>query len=158
MEQTEIPTEQELRDLGFEAAADETKSKRELARKLRIAFEHFRVVLPEQIARFNTELARKTSNSTPSRDNPLGYPIHQRLAFTSTKHYAGVPPKEVLEELKKARELNCFDSFEIATIESVVKVPDPVLFGVIDGCDNKYFIAQWDNDVSIEQILRPEEG
>lgn len=153
-----IPSEQELRDLGFEAAANETKAKRALARKLRIAFEHFRVVEPGQIKRFNEELHNKTLNRNPTIDNPYGYPVYQVLKFTPTNQYAGVPPVEVLEKLKEAKKLDCFDAFEVATIESVQVVPDPVLFGVITGCQNKYFIAQWDNDVSIEQILRPEEG
>jgi hypothetical protein len=37
-------------------------------------------------------------------------------------------------------------------------IPDPVVFGIIIGCRNKYFIAQWDNEVSIEQILKEDEG
>lgn len=147
-----IVNEQELRDLGFETAANQCLVKRELARKLRIAFEHFRVVEPEQIARFNQELAKKTNVATTYGNT------YQTLRFTKVESYPNVPPVDVLEKLREAKKLNCFDTYEVATIESVVQVPDPVLFGVIAGCQNKYFIAQWDNDVSIEDILRPEEG
>jgi hypothetical protein len=145
--------EAELRELGFCAAADKMKKDRETARKLRIAFEHFRVVTPEHVNRFNKELMAKKSGY----DLYGGY-TYQRLAFTPVEIYKGVPPREVLQKMKEAKELGCFDRFEVATLESVTVVPDPVLFGVIDGCDNRYFVAQWDDDVKIEQILREDEG
>jgi hypothetical protein len=36
--------------------------------------------------------------------------------------------------------------------------PDPIIFGRIKGSNNRYFVAQWDDDVKIEQILRADEG
>ena len=32
------------------------------------------------------------------------------------------------------------------------------LFGVVTGCDDRFFIAQWDDDVKIEDILQGDEG
>jgi len=40
----------------------------------------------------------------------------------------------------------------------VTVVPDPILLGRITGCENRYFIAQWDDDVKIEDILKENEG
>jgi len=157
MEQTQIPTEQDLRDLGFDAAANETRAKRELARKLRIAFEHFRVVEPQHIDRFNEELKRRSKLNKGKNQWGEIYQ-YDTLLFTPVGQYPGVPPKAVLDEVKKAKELNCFDEFEVATIQSVEVIPDPIVFGRIKGCAKKYFIAQWDDDVKIEDILRPEEG
>jgi hypothetical protein len=147
------PTEAELRELGLTEAANKMKHQRELARKLRIAFEHFRVVTPDQISRFQQELLEKRRAGLYSG----GY-TYQALKFTALESYPNVPPSEVLEKIRGAKELKCFDRFEVLTLETVEVIPDPVVFGIIDGCDNKYFVAQWDDDVKIEQILREDEG
>jgi len=146
------PCESELEELGFTQAASDLKLKRELARKMRLAFEHFRVVTPEHIKRFNEELYKRTKVSQQFGFN------YQRLKFTLIGQYGQIPPPAALEALRAAKKIGCFDSFEVATIESVTVVPDPVLFGTINGDMNKYFIAQWDDDVKIEDILRPDEG
>lgn len=144
--------ESELEELGFTAASTGLKQKRELARKMRIAFEFYKVVTPEYIARFNEELMKRSR-----QDNKSGY-TYQHLKFTPIAQYGEIPPAPVLEALRDAKSKKCFDNFEIATIESVTVVPDPILFGTITGDSNKYYIAQWDEDVKIEDILRPDEG
>lgn len=145
-----VVCETDLEELGFTQAASGLKLKRELARKMRLAFEHFRVVTPEHIKRFNEELHNRSYDKHTY--------TYQRLKFTLIAQYGEIPPAPALESLREAKRIGCFDRFEVATIESVTVVPDPVLFGCIDGCDNKYFIAQWDDDVKIEDILRPNEG
>lgn len=150
-----IPSENELIELGLPAAAAQIKKERELARKLRIAFEHFRVVEPAHIDRFNKELYKKTLKKAASA---WGSDTYNRLKFTPIHNYENLPPAEALEKLREAKTLGCFDTFEIATIESVEIVPDPILFGRITGSENRYFIAQWDDDVKIEEILRADEG
>jgi hypothetical protein len=146
------PTEAELRELGLTEAANKMKHQRELARKLRIAFEHFRVVTPEQLTRFQGELMEKRTKGA------YGAYSYQSLKFTALEAYPNVPPGEVLQKIREAKTHECFDRFEVLTLESVTVVPDPVVFGIINGCDNKYFVAQWDDDVKIEQILREDEG
>lgn len=152
-QQTQV-CESDLEELGFTAAANSVKQKRELARKMRIAFEHFRVVTPEHIKDFNEKLY----TTSKSKAGQFGSYSYQRLTFTPISQYGEVPPAPALEALRAAKELKCFDSFEVAKIESVTVVPDPILFGCITGCDKKYFVAQWDDDVKIEDILRPDEG
>jgi hypothetical protein len=61
-------------------------------------------------------------------------------------------------DLKKAKDMGCFDYFEVAKVETVEVRPDPIIFGGIEGCDDKFFITQWDDDVSIEEILNENEG
>jgi len=148
------PTEAELRELGLTEAANKVKTARELARKLRIAFEHFRVVTPEVLTRFKKDLHERTYK----QDIRTYTESFHQLKLTALESYTEVPPAEVLKAIRGAKELKCFDRFEVATIEAVQRVPDPVVFGIIDGCDNKYFVAQWDNDLKIEDILREDEG
>ena len=148
------PTEAELRELGLTEAANKLKHQREMARKLRTAFEHFRVVTPEQLSRFQAELMDKSVKSLSA----YGAYSYQALKFTALEAYPNVPPGEVLEKIREAKKHECFDRFEVLTLETVEVVPDPVVFGIINGCDNKYFVAQWDDDVRIEDILRADEG
>jgi hypothetical protein len=147
------PTEAELRELGLTEAANKMKHQRELAQKLRVAFEHYRVVTPEQLNRFEAELFERRVVSPYSG----GY-SYQSLKFTPLAAYPNVPPSDVLEKIREAKGLKCFDTFQVLTLETVEVVPDPVVFGIINGCDNRYFVAQWDDDVKIEQILREDEG
>jgi hypothetical protein len=151
-------TEAELRELGLTAAADTMKRARELARKLRIAFEHFRVVTPEHLQRFQYELLERGRKGRSALAGLYEGYTYQALKFTALESYPNVPPGDVLEKIRSAKELKCFDRFEVLTLETREVVPDPVVFGIIDGCDNKYFVAQWDDDVKIEQILREDEG
>jgi len=167
-----LPTNTELRDLGFETAAYEIEKHKEavpqeLRDKLRVAFEFYRVVEPEHVDKFNEALKAKTLTvktfkGTYSRTTTRRY---QQLQFTTIHNYTAAPPREVLVALKKANELGCFDSYEVATIGWVtdshverIRLPDPILFGRIQGSNNRYFIAQWDDDVKIEDILREDQG
>lgn len=149
--------ENELRELGFSTAANNVSNDRVLARKLRIAFEHFRLVKPEHLARFNEELKARTLRAA-GRNTWGEITEHDTLKFTPIANYDKVPPAAALEAIRHAKGMDCFDSFEVATIASVRTVPDPIVFGIVSGCENKYFVAQWDSDVAIEDILRQGEG
>lgn len=137
-----------LEKLGFKAASEKIKRLAAKKRKLVIAYEHFRFVRKEKIEEFNKKLYAK-------RESDHKY---QQLGFTSIEHYLEVPPEYVFDAMIQAVEKNCFDGFEVASIVSIVKVPDPILFGVITGCTDKFFIAQWNDDVKIEDILGANEG
>lgn len=131
--------EERLKRLGLDSASDKLVKAKELQRKLAIAYEHYRFVRQEKIDAFNVKL---------SKDGKM-------LGFTSLKDYGQVPPDAVLEALEHAQSRECFDSFEVAHI---VKVPDPILFGRINNCPDRFFISQWDDDVKIEDILTEREG
>ena len=138
--------------MGFESASNEIKEKKELKRKMTIAYERFRYVRPEKFEAFNTKLREKTQ-----KEDKYAY-TYDSLKFTEVKDYSQVPPTEVLDKIAEAKEVGCFDTFEIATIESVREVKAPIVFGVICGCPDKFFVAQWMDDVSIEDILAEDEG
>lgn len=151
----ETATIEELQELGFTTAADLVKKASEKKKKLAIAYEHFRFVRPEKIEEFrfklreNTEIKRIAFSTT-----------YQTLAIVSIEDYDDVPPAFVLRDLRLAKEKGCFDHFQVAYIKDVeeVKVPDPILFGRVNDCEDYFFISQWDNDCKIEDILKPNEG
>ena len=83
---------------------------------------------------------------------------HDKLSFVNLKEYPEVPPMDCLMDLKKAKDMECFDSFEVAKVETVDVRPDPIIFGLINGCEDKFYITQWEHDVRIEDILKEGEG
>lgn len=143
---------EKLEAVGMKAAANKIKELKELKRKMAIAYEHFRYVKQEKIDDFNKKLEAETR-----KENPNTY-TYKSLVFIPIDIYEEVPPIEVLEKIEEAQKLGCFDSFEIAKIQDVVHVKDPIIFGRIKKCPDRFFIAQWDLDVKIEDILMEGEG
>lgn len=137
-----------LEQLGFKKAAARVKELRVQQRKLALAYEHFRVVTEEDVQRFQVRL-REDSHDW---DGVGGY---HRLDFVDASVYEGTPPADVLDKAEEAAKLNCFDKTEVAFI---AKVRDPILFGRVNGCSDRFYIAQWDDDVSIDDILAPNQG
>jgi len=142
----EESTIEKLERAGMKAAAEQLRKKAALGRKLMIAYEHYRFVRPEKIDEFNKKLFKETSK----RDGSYRY-----LSLTAIESYDKIPPDHVLENLDVAKERKCFDSFEVVHI---MEVKDPILFGRIKNCPDRFFIDQWDNDVRIEDILKGNEG
>ena len=67
--------------------------------------------------------------------------------------YNAIPPEFVLEKLAEAKKSLCFDYYTVATIEFKAKTkPDPLLLGRIKDNRTRYFIAQWDNDLRLDDI------
>jgi hypothetical protein len=164
-----------LKELGLDTAAAKVSHNLTLQKKMLIAYEHFRFVEPHVFDRFQAEIKSKTLRvhiPCPQCENKEGkkqscgycqrtgaqHMTHDKLAFVDIKSYTEVPPMDCLMDLKKAKDLNCFDTFEVAKVETVDVRPDPVIFGLINGCVDKFYITQWDDDVKIEDILRENEG
>lgn len=143
---------QRLEKIGLKTASSKIKELRELKRKMTIAYEHFRYVKQDKIDAFNEKLRKETLKE----DKNTYY--YKRLDFISLDNYTEVPPEEVLTKIEQAQDLGCFDTFEIAKIVDRVEVKDPIVFGIIKGCPDRFFVGQWDNDVKIEDILKESEG
>lgn len=140
-----VTIEERLEKTGFKAASKRVTELRERKRKLMIAYENYRFVRQEKIDAFNTKLGKEKSKDGSWK----------MLDFAPIESYEGAPPESVLDALETAQGRNCFDTFEVAYIR---QVRDPILFGRIKACPDRFFIAQWDDDVKIEDILKPNEG
>jgi len=143
-------TEDLLEKMGFTLAASKIKTLKEKRKKLMIAYENYRYVRQEKIDAFNAKLKKETLKGREPYDATW-----KELSFTSPAYYESAPPKSVLESMQTAVERKCFDKFEIAYIRDV---KDPILFGRIEGCSDRFFIDQWDDDVKISDILKENEG
>jgi len=141
--EAEVVDTDRLAKLGLQAASDKVGS----ARKMQLAYKNYLFVSAEKIASFNQKLREDTL-----KEDKRAYTF-KRLNFIPLRQYQEVPPVHVLDALEKAQELGCFDTFEVAKIEWVEEVKDPILFGRIYGCGDYFFISQWDDDVKFEDIL-----
>jgi len=156
----EVKTSTRLRALGLKQAADRLDVLAPRKRKMAIAYELYRFVRPEKINEFQATLRKKTETKIDKYST-----AYKTLKIMPLEHYEDVPPDTVLVNLEKAQSLkvageSVFDSFEIAFVANAVdvKMPDPILFGRIKGCEDRFFIDQWDDDVKIDDILKPNEG
>lgn len=147
-----VEMQEALKELGFSTASAKVDQQVKMKRQLMVAYEHFTFVTPQNVERFNKALAEKT------RKNHNGYSTYDKLVFIPVAQYAQIPPMDVLQKMKAAKELDCFDLFEVAKIETVEERPDPIIFGRVTGCEDRFFVAQWDNDVKIDDILEAHEG
>ena len=115
--------------------------------RMKMAYEKYLFVSQKTIDLFNDKLKIETLKED-SRHR-----IYKRLVFIPLETYDQLPPDTVLDALEKAKEDNCFDTFEVAKISWIEEIKDPILFGIIEGCSDKFFISQWDDDVKIEDLL-----
>ncbi len=132
-----------LEKLGFKHAT----KKLETAQKMAIAYAKYGFITQDKVDKFNEKLIKETLTQDKTART------YKRLQFTSIENYGKVPPLEVLYRIESAVKDAIFDNFEIATIQWVKEVIDPIVFGRIDGCPDRFFIAQWDDDVRIEDIV-----
>lgn len=140
-----------LERLGLRTAAADVAFMAALKNKVAIAMEHYRFVRRERITEFNAALLAKTGKNMHS----IMDMEYQRLDFVSLGDYGKVPPEDVLVALETAQGRKCFDTFSIAYIKNV---KDPLLFGHVTGCPHSFYIAGWDDDIKIEDLLKDNEG
>jgi len=149
---TDVTTSR-LEKRGLTQAAKEVEAKSQLIAKLEVAYKHYRYVTQDKISIFNSDLRAKTQKGSSSYSYTC-----DTLKFTALSSYTEVPPADVLDKLEAAQELGCFTSFEVAQIQSVEVRPDPILFGRVAGCDDRFYVGQWLDDVKIEDILQADDG
>ena len=142
----------EIKELGFKKVADKVEAEQELNRKLSTAYLNFKICKEEHIKAFNEKLKTRTLKTEGTQGHNLTE-HYEKLVEIKVEDYDALPPENVLEAMKKAKALNCFDSFEIAKIESVKEYKDPILFGRIHGCTDRFYIAEWDNDIKIQDLI-----
>ena len=72
---------------------------------------------------------------------------------TPIENYNRIPPKFCLDKVIKAKELEIFDSFAVCEIQKDRPYADPIVVGLIKNNDSRFFIAQWDNDITLDDLI-----
>jgi hypothetical protein len=110
--------------------------------KARTAFDNFMYVRQSQIDKFQGRLKQRSLKmyTCPIKD-----------------YKKGIPPAYVLQAVIEAKAKRCFDYFEVAWAEWFnypKPVRDPIVFGRIIGVEERFYIAQWGDDINILDILQ----
>ena len=146
-----------LEQLGLTKVATAIREELSIRQKLAIAYQHYRYVTAEKIAAFDAKLAAETRTDEGSNQWGMIY-SYKRTKLTPLQDYTKLPPDSVLDALETAQGRGCFDQYQVMTIEYHKIVPDPILFGRVNDCSDLFYVAQWDDDVKIEDILKDHEG
>jgi len=77
---------------------------------------------------------------------------YRSLAWVETpiSEVEEAPPLNILQIMKKQIGLNHFDELTIATVR---EVSDPFLIGRIKNNPTRFFIAQWGDDIQIDDLI-----
>ena len=132
-----------LERLGFKQAT-KTISKIE---RMRVAYERYMFITPQTVQKFNEKLRKETLEEDKNARK------YKQLVFSDITTTSKIPPESVLDKLEIAQREQIFDKFEVGYIDWVKEVKDPILFGRIEGCEDYFFIGQWDDDVKIEDLI-----
>lgn len=152
-----MPNIERLEQLGLTQCATRLKTELSVREKLATAYEKYRYLTLEKIQAFDQKLRKETEKK--DGENQWGaITSYKRTVFTALAQYGKVPPDAALDALEAAQKDGCFDAYEVMTVEWHKEIPDPILFGIVQGCSDKFFIVQWDTDVAIEDILKDHEG
>jgi len=69
--------------------------------------------------------------------------------------YDKIPPNNVLDAVIEAKKSNLFDVINVGKVEQenikVIAIKDPIVVGLIK--NRRFFIAQWDNDIPLDEIV-----
>lgn len=113
--------------------------------------------IPQQVALYQDMLQKSTSRRSSfqartdhyssSEPNTIGRYCWNEVPV---EEYKGVPPENVLDTFADHRGRELFDFYTVAEVEGI---RDPLLLGRLDGSELRYFIAQWDEDVNIDDII-----
>lgn len=141
-------------EAGFRGAigyVSELQAKVGAKARAAIASEHYRFIQHKDVEAFNKRLRR----ATEKRDR-WGDRTFMELVFVQPAGFEGAPPVEVLAAAKLANERGCFTNLQVAFIalrrETRPRTFDPILFGRVSGDSRLWLIAQWGDDVKIEDI------
>lgn len=160
-----------LKRLGFVRAAAPVIEKAEMAKRLeKVTAENFIVIRPAKIQSFldrlATEYNKKHGKSKdvcktdfqglpPLKARTVHASGYQGIGIfaweeTAIEDYAGIPPDNVLSRFEEVAAKKVFDYFTIGTVQAV---KDPLLMGRVKGVEDRFFIAQWGDDVSLDDVI-----
>lgn len=88
-----------------------------------------------------------TCHSSSTEKGTIG---KYRWTETPVEQYKTLPPENVLNTFKTHKSRKVFDYFTIASVEGI---HDPLLLGRLKGDNRCYFIAQWGDDIKLDDVI-----
>jgi hypothetical protein len=141
-----------LKELGFASLhlAASRVAERAMKENL-IGVAGYKKIPAEKFAEAKERIGRKSNWALTLALTPVAAYVGQHASEGSTIDAMSLPPTDVLEKMSAAKKDGLFDGFAII---HVAKVPDPILVGQVNGSEDLYFIAEWGNDISFDEMMR----
>ncbi len=145
----------EYRALGLTKIANVVDRKaNKVLKELSIAAAGYKRINRAELDKFQKELSAVSDMRSKRHleETPLALYVGQGESHDTVKEAElAIPPADVLEKLRIARDAKLFDDFSILHIKYV---PDPILCGRINESSDLYFIAEWGDDVKLSDIVK----
>ena len=90
------------------------------------------------------------ANTVDSRSTAPGTIGKFRWVEVPLSQYAGIPPEPVLARLAEEKVKGIFQEYHVASVENI---HDPLLLGIVKGCADRWYLSQWGNDVSLDDVI-----
>lgn len=92
-------------------------------------------------------ISKATNDFHNRENNTIG-----KYEWTETpiESYGKLPPSEVLSSFEVHKGRKVFDYYTVAEVN---EVKDPFLIGRIEGRSERWFIAQWGDDVNLDDVI-----
>mgnify|MGYP001570389797 CR=1 FL=1 len=178
-----VTTQNELEELGFKKVSSNILSRIEVKKKLnniakykyvKITKEMINIYLDNKVEEYDkihektdifpplwarvsipqddknskiTEIVKQTCDYSSRKKGTIGKFVWKECPI---EEYESIPPKEVLTKLRMHKNRLLFDYFTIASVENI---KDPLLFGRITETEDRYFIAQWGEDIKLDDLV-----
>lgn len=148
----------EYRALGMEKLANVVEYKtKKILREIGISAAGYKRINRTELQEFCKELEQVSDYNSKRylKETPLKKYVGQNVGQLEGQKISeadlGLPPQDVLDKLKVARDSKLFDDYAVLHIEYV---PDPILCGKIKESEDLYFIAEWGEDVKLSDIVK----
>lgn len=92
-------------------------------------------------------LEARTKDFASMAKNTLG---RFRWVEVPVANYDGIPPEHVLLRLAEEKQKGIFQEYHVASVENI---HDPLLLGIVKGCEDRFFLSQWGDDVSLDDVI-----
>lgn len=152
-----LPTAEELSALGLTKAATTLRRKTVLAGYIAVTRESIQKYLCKLAQTYNRErgatgdcivgLSVAYTVDSHARGRNIGKFEYKEVGLAE---YEGVPPRHVLDAIREHKSRNVFDTMVVGSVQFV---PDPIVWGMVNGDTNRYFIAQWDKDICLDDVI-----
>lgn len=169
----------QLKKGGFKEAAAKLQEKIDhKKRQYKLAFYQYVTIVPDKIKayldrkakEYNKKYAKTRGPRESFRSGSIPVSPHYRFISktadydlhdpdtigqflwieTPVKDYKGIPPENVVDLASEHANRNIFDELVVAEVKGIAY---PLLLGYIKGDENRYFIAQWGDDVQLDDLL-----
>jgi len=138
-----------LKALGFKNLHSKVSAIAERAMKENmIALAGYKKIAWAKFSEANNALRQKTNYAYELALTPIETYIGQNSGANGE---ISMPTPEALDKLEAAKKEGLFDSYSII---HVVRAPDPSIVGQIKGSQDMYFLAEWGDDISLDDLTK----